>query len=196
LLWVGFDLRAIEHRHPDWNVSEALKRTSSLDGQPQLERYFSYVIREGITTSAHQAAGLRLAIDALVLELVRAIEYSNPAPSPAAIHPAISRVLVILEGRFREEWTLSKLAEEVGLSRGRLATLFSREAGSSIHRFLTKVRVRNAEALLARSDLPIGDIALDCGFATSQHFSRVFKEVSGQTPIEFRRRSLSVGRVR
>jgi AraC-like DNA-binding protein len=192
LLWVGFDLGAIEHRHPDWNVSQAFKRTSSLDGQPQLERYFSYVIREGITTSPHQAAGLRLAIDALVLECVRAIEYSNPAPSRAAIHPAISRALIILEGRFREEWTLSKLAEEVGLSRGRLAALFSRQAGSSIHKFLTKVRVRNAEALLERSDLPIGDIALDCGFATIQHFSRVFKEVSGHTPIEFRRRSLPI----
>jgi AraC-like DNA-binding protein len=157
-----------------------------------MEHHFSHVIREGITTSAHQAAGLRLAIDGLVLEFVRAIENSNPAPSPAAIHPAISRALGILEGRFREQWTLNKLAEEVGLSRGRLAALFSRQAGSSIHRFLTKVRVRNAEALLARSDLPIGDIALDCGFATIQHFSRVFKEVSGQTPIEFRQRSLSI----
>jgi AraC family transcriptional regulator len=58
-----------------------------------------------------------------------------------------------------------------------------------MHKFLIKVRVRNAEALLTRSDLPVGDIALDCGFATIQHFSRVFKEVSGQTPIEFRRRS-------
>ena len=192
LLWVGFDLRAIEHRHPDWNASQALRRTSSLARQPQMEHHFSHVIREGITTSAHQAAGLRLAIDGLVLEFVRAIENSNPAPSPAAIHPAISRALGILEGRFREQWTLNKLAEEVGLSRGRLAALFSRQAGSSIHRFLTKVRVHNAEALLARSDLPIGDIALDCGFATIQHFSRVFKEVSGQTPIEFRQRSLSI----
>jgi AraC family transcriptional regulator len=60
-----------------------------------------------------------------------------------------------------------------------------------MHKFLTKVRVRNAEALLARSDLPVGDIALDCGFATIQHFSRVFKELRGQTPIEFRRGSLS-----
>lgn len=186
-MWVGFDLRAIEHRHPDWNASQALRRTFSLDRQPQLERHFSHVIREGITASAHQSAGLRLAIDALVLEVVRAIKYTHPAPSPAAIHPAISRALSILEGRFREEWSLSKLAGEVGLSRGRLATLFSREAGSSMQKFLTRVRVSNAEVLLARSDLPIGEIALDCGFATIQHFSRVFKEVSGQSPIEFRR---------
>jgi len=181
LLWIGFDLRAIEHRHPDWNASQALRHTPN----------FFRVIREGITASTHQAAGLRLAIDALVLEFVRAVENSKPLPSPAAIHPALSRALGILESRFREEWTLSTLGEEVGLSRGRLAALFSREAGSSMHKFLTKVRVRNAEALLARSDLPVGDIALDCGFATIQHFSRVFKEVRGQTPIEFRRGSLS-----
>jgi AraC-like DNA-binding protein len=191
-LWVGFDLRAIEHRHPHWNASHLLRQTFSLDGQPQLEHHFHRLIREGITASTHQAAGLRLAIDVLVLEFVRAAENLKPARSPTAIHPAISRALGILESRFREEWTLSKLGEEVGLSRGRLAGLFSREAGSSMHKFLTKVRVRNAEALLARSDLPVGDIALDCGFATIQHFSRVFKELRGQTPIEFRRRSLSV----
>jgi AraC-like DNA-binding protein len=162
-----------------------------LDEQPHLETHFFHVIREGITASAHQAAGLRLAIDALVLEFVRAVENAKPVPSPAAIHPALSRGLGILESRFREEWTLSKLGEEVGLSRGRLAALFSREAGSSMHKFLTKVRVRNAEALLARSDLPVGDVALDCGFATVQHFSRVFKEVRGQTPIEFRRQITS-----
>jgi AraC-like DNA-binding protein len=192
LLWVGFDLRVIEHRHPHWNASQLLRRASSLDGQPQLERHFLQVIREGITASVHQAAGLRLAIDGLVLELVRATENAKPAPSRAALHPAISRALGILEGRFREDWTLNTLAEEVGLSRGRLAVLFGREAGSSMHKFLTKVRVQNAESLLSRSDLPIGDIALDCGFATIQHFSRVFKEVTGQTPIEFRRRSLSM----
>jgi AraC-like DNA-binding protein len=191
MVFVGFDLRAIEQRHPDWNASQVLRQTRSLDGQPQLEHHFFHVIREGITTSAHQSAGLRLAIDALVLELVRAVENSKPIPSPAAMHPAVSRALGVLESRFREEWTLSKLADEVGLSRGRLAALFGREAGSSIHKFLTKVRVHNAEALLARSDLPIGDIARDCGFVTIQHFSRVFKEVTGRTPIEFRRRALS-----
>jgi AraC-like DNA-binding protein len=186
-IWVGVDLAAVENRHPDWSALQSLTRTSSLDDSPHLERHFRQVIREGTTASAHQPAGLRLAIDTLVLEIVRAITNSKAAPSQAALHPAISRTLTIIEGRFRENWTLSKLAEEVGLSRGRLAELFSREAGCSIHKFLTKVRVRYAEELLAHSDLPIGEIASECGFATIQHFSRVFKEVHGQPPIEFRR---------
>jgi AraC-like DNA-binding protein len=192
LLWVGFDLRAVENRHPEWKALESLKRTSTLPELAHLERHFLQIIREGTTRCAHQAAGLRLALDALVLQVVRAVENSKPVPSTAALHPALSRALGILEGRFREDWTLPKLADEVGLSRGRLAALFSQEAGSSMHKRLTKVRIRHAEALLLSSDLPIGDIALECGFATIQHFSRVFKEVHRQTPLEFRRRSLSV----
>lgn len=192
LLWVGFDLRGVENRNPDWKVLASLRRTSLLDDLPHLERHFRQVIQEGTTTSMHQAAGLRLALDGLVLEVVRAIEDSKPAPSPAALHPALSRALGILQGRFREEWTLPKLAEEVGLSRGRLAALFSQETRSSMHKLLTKVRLGHAEALLLNSDLRIGDIALECGFATIQHFSRVFKEVHRQAPLAFRRRSLSV----
>jgi AraC-like DNA-binding protein len=101
-----------------------------------------------------------------------------------------------VEGRFREDWTLSKLAAEAGLSRGRLAALFKREAGGSIHKLLTKARVRHAEALLANSDLPIGEIAVECGFVTIQHFSRVFRGVNGQTPNGFRRQSASIERWR
>jgi AraC-like DNA-binding protein len=188
-LWIGFDLRAIEGRHPAWNAVQSLRQTWSLDGLSHLERHFLQVIREGTTTSAHQAAGLRLALDALVLEVVRAIASTKPSPHPAALHPAVSRALQIVEGRFRENWTLGTLADEAGLSRGRLAELFRRQAGYSIHRLLTKARVRHAATLLAESDLPIGDIALECGFATIQHFSRVFKEEHGQTPVQFRRKS-------
>jgi AraC-like DNA-binding protein len=195
-MWVGFDLRAVENRHPDWKALHALSRTSSVDDAVHLERHFQQVIREGTTPSVHQAAGLRLAVDTLVLEVVRAITNAGSQASPAALHPAISRTLTIVEGRFRESWTVRKLAEEVGLSRGRLAELFSHEAGCSIHRFLTRVRVHHAETLLANSDLPIGDIALECGFATIQHFSRVFKEANGQAPLEYRRQvgSLRIGK--
>jgi AraC-like DNA-binding protein len=193
-LWVGLDLRVVENRHPNWKALEVFRRTSSVDGIPHVEKYFRQVIHEGTTSSVHQAAGLRLALDALVLEVVRAMENAKPPPSPVALHPAVTRALGIVEGRFRENWTLSKLADEAGLSRGRLAAVFRGAVGCSIHQFLTKARVRNAENLLAQSDLPVGDIALECGFSSAQHFSRVFKEVNGQTPVDFRRQSLSVNR--
>jgi AraC-like DNA-binding protein len=188
VLWVGFQLDAIESRYPEWKLSQALHRVHSAHDLANLERSFVQVIREATTPFLHQGCGLRLALDTLVLEVVRAFTEPRKILSLISVHPAISKALGILETRFRKNWTLSELADEVGLSRSRLAELFNLEAGYSIHKFLTKVRVRHAKNLLTHSDLPIGDIALECGFATIQHFSRVFKEVTGQAPMNFRRR--------
>jgi AraC-like DNA-binding protein len=188
VLWVGFELGAIQARYPEWKLAQTLHRIHFAHDLMQLEWLFLQMIREATTPSLHQECGLRLALDTLVLEVVRAFTEPRKILSLVSIHPAISKALGILETRFRKNWTVSELAGEVGLSRSRLAELFNLEAGYSIHKFLTKVRVRHAKTLLSHSDLPIGDIALECGFATIQHFSRVFKEVTGQTPISFRRR--------
>jgi AraC-like DNA-binding protein len=188
VLWVGFELDAIQKRYPEWKLSQALQRVHFAHDLTHLERFFLQVIREATTPSLHQGCGLRLALDTLVLEVVRAFTEPRKILSLVSVHPAISKALGILETRFRKNWTLSELADEVGLSRSRLAELFNLEVGYSIHKFLTKIRVRHAENLLSHSDLQIGDIASECGFATIQHFSRVFKEVAGQAPINFRRR--------
>lgn len=188
LLSVAFHLGALETRYPGWRVTECLNRLRSVPGALHLERYFVQLIREATTSNVYRAAGLRLALDALVLEVVRTIiEGKQVSPLPAA-HPAISKALDILETRFAENWKLSQLAKEVGLSQSRLAKLFNLEAGHSIHQFLIKVRVRHAETLLTHSNLTVGEIASQCGFANIQHFSRVFAKITGQAPVRFRRR--------
>jgi AraC-like DNA-binding protein len=188
VLWVGFSLAAIQSRYPEWKLAQTLHRVHVAHDLMHLERSFLQVIREATTPCLHQACGLRLALDTLVLEVVRGFTEPRKILSLVSVHPAISKALEMLETRFRKNWTLDELAEHVGLSRSRLAELFNIEAGCSIHKFLTKIRVRHAETLLSHSDLPIGEIASECGFATIQHFSRVFKEVNGHAPIIFRRR--------
>ena len=103
------------------------------------------------------------------------------------MHPSVSRALNVLQTRFRENWSLERLASESGISRARLAQLFSRQVGTSIHKVLNKVRVEHAQMLLKDSDLSISEIAEDCGFATSQHFARIFRQQTGATAAEYRR---------
>jgi AraC-like DNA-binding protein len=188
LLSVAFHLSAIETRHPGWRVSECLNRLRSAHDSLQLERYFVQVIREATTSNVYQAAGLQLALDTLILEVVRTIIEGKQVSSQTAPHPAISKALDILETRFAEHWKLSQISKEVGLSQSRLAKLFNREAGHSIHQFLIKIRIRHAETLLTHSNLTVGQIASQCGFANIQHFSRVFTKITGQAPVKFRRR--------
>jgi AraC-like DNA-binding protein len=189
VLWVGLHLKPIELRHPEWNLSESLNRTRSIHGAIHLEQHFIKVIREATTADKYQVFGLQLAIDTLALEILRKITGAKQTPMPTVVtvHPAVSKALEVLETRFGENWTWVRLAKEVGLSKSRLAELFNGEAGYSIHKFLTKVRLGHAQMLLTHSDLPISHIASECGFATIQHFSRVFREVNGRAPIRFRR---------
>jgi AraC-like DNA-binding protein len=188
LLRVGFQLSAIDDRYPEWKLSHSLDQFRFAHDVMHLERFFLQVIQEAVTPSLLQTCGLRLALDTLLLEVVRGIPDPEIALSPLSVHPAVSKALEILQTRFKKNWTLSELAQDVGLSRSRLAELFNLETGYSIRKFLTRIRLQYAETLLNHSDLPIGDIAAECGFATIQHFSRVFKQTHGRAPIDFRRR--------
>ena len=186
-LFVGLQLPAIVARRPEWNLRNLLRGIVVLHEVHQFEQLFNRLVTEGATPSPYQAAALRLGVDALLLEIVRVGTDGNRRASNTVMHPAVSRALNLLQTRFRESWSLERLASESGMSRARLAQLFRRQVGTSIHKVLNKVRVEHAQMLLKDSELSISEVAADCGFATSQHFARIFRQLSGSTAAENRR---------
>ena len=187
-VFVGFDLRAVAARHPRWESTKHFTSTCFIREALQLERAMTRLIHEVTVSSMHQISGLRLALDTLILEVVRTLAGTCDSPSSVAMHSAVLRAKLLLESRFREPWDLHRLAEQAGISRARLIQLFRRETGTSVHKFLNKMRVRHAETLLLDSQLPVSAVASESGFATGQHFARIFKQVNGLQPLEFRRR--------
>jgi AraC-like DNA-binding protein len=83
--------------------------------------------------------------------------------------------------------SLSRLAEECGLSARHFARAFQQSLGVPPHRYLLKMRVERARDLLERSSMSLLDIALACGFADQSHFTRVFRAALGVTPGAWRR---------
>jgi AraC family transcriptional regulator len=67
-----------------------------------------------------------------------------------------------------------KVKQRTGLSPGRLLLLF---------------RLKKAQVLLRSTDLPIGEIAWRCGFASQNYFARAFHKEMGQTPKAARQKS-------
>jgi AraC family transcriptional regulator len=186
-LLVGLQLAAIVARHSGWSLRKLSREVVVLHEVYQFEKLFARIITEGATASHYQAAGLRLGVDALLLEIVRVGTDGDRRGANAVMHPAVSRALNLLQTRFRESWSLERLASESGMSRARLAQLFRRQVGTSIHKVLNKIRVEYGQMLLKDSELSISQIATDCGFATSQHFARIFRQLTGATAAEYRR---------
>ena len=83
--------------------------------------------------------------------------------------------------------SLQVLARESGYSRVHFLRMFRAATGYTPHNYLLKLRVDRARELLASPTLSLTDIALECGFSSHSHLSRMFRQLLGATPSEYRR---------
>ena len=65
--------------------------------------------------------------------------------------------------------------------------VFTALIGTSADRYLIRLRLSHAEALLAGTDLPMTEVAERSGFDDSNYFSRVFRRNRGCSPREYRK---------
>ena len=86
-----------------------------------------------------------------------------------------------------EDLTEAEVAEAAGLSRHYFSRLFARYMQTSFPSYLSAVRVRTAIRLLADEDLSITECAYNSGFQSTTTFNRVFKNMTGFSPREYRK---------
>lgn len=95
-----------------------------------------------------------------------------------------------MESHYSESLTLEEITKHCGLNHTTLNELFKQEMRMTVMEYLTHYRIKVARKHLAYTELPLKEIADRCGFKTVQHFSRVFKEKVGETPLTFRREAV------
>ncbi|HEX8265629.1 MAG TPA: AraC family transcriptional regulator [Pyrinomonadaceae bacterium] len=86
-----------------------------------------------------------------------------------------------------EDLSLEKIAGEVGMSYFHFSRTFKQSMGVSPNNYITRRRIELAKKLLAYSEAPIADIALQVGFASQSHFTTMFRRQTGMTPKDYRR---------
>lgn len=79
------------------------------------------------------------------------------------------------------------LSKEAGVSEPTVYRLFQKNLGISLNSYIQMVRVRAVKERLGQTDEDITEIAFSCGFTSLSNFYRVFHELQGQTPKEYRR---------
>jgi AraC-like DNA-binding protein len=91
-----------------------------------------------------------------------------------------------LDEYFMEKMPVARAAKMAGMSRSHFHLVFKAKSGCTFVEYLTRLRVRAALRLLHESDLPIAQVALDCGFSTLSRFYEALKAVTGKTPRRIR----------
>jgi AraC-like DNA-binding protein len=102
-------------------------------------------------------------------------------------HQILERVFSFVHDNFCNPGiTLEHAANAAALSKFHFARYFKQQTGQTFHAYLSRLRVNLVEEYLSESDLPITDIAYQCGFASLKTFNRLFKAYTGTSPSVYR----------
>ncbi|MCU6796561.1 helix-turn-helix domain-containing protein [Paenibacillus sp. WQ 127069] len=83
--------------------------------------------------------------------------------------------------------TAERIAAQLSLSPPSLNKLFRERKGITAGEYILRTKVERAKRLLLETDDKIEDIAAKTGYASTRGFYKVFKELTGTTPTEFRK---------
>ena len=72
----------------------------------------------------------------------------------------------------------------ISVSQSHLRALFEKWLGESPKQYHTHYRIDQAKRLLCEQHLSIFEVAFQVGFTDARHFSRVFKQVIGVSPVD------------
>ncbi len=96
---------------------------------------------------------------------------------------------LIYQSITRNNTDVESLASKLCMSRSQLNRKIQAITGENTISFIIHIRIEKAKTLLDSSiDIPVGDIATECGFEDGAYFSRIFKQLCGLTPSQYRKR--------
>src|SRR5205814_3368577 len=107
--------------------------------------------------------------------------------NPARAEPVeIWKARRFIEEHSAEELSLRTVAKAVNISANHLSEKFKQVTGVNFVDYVARTRFEKACDLLLNSDLRISEIAFAVGFQSLSQFNRVFKKLSGKSPMEYR----------
>lgn len=100
--------------------------------------------------------------------------------------PKLLEIVALMEANLEEPIGLDELAHYVDVSRRQLERLFQRYLHCSPSRYYLKLRLTRARQLLKQTALSIIEVASACGFVSTPHFSKCYREYFGMPPRDER----------
>jgi len=104
-----------------------------------------------------------------------------------ATSPLISQASDYLYDHFRENLSLSDLAQQLNVSAQYLSSLFRRQLGQTFTAYYNDIRLSNAMHDMLTSPASLENIALGNGFSDIRAFTAAFRKKYGDLPSRYRR---------
>ena len=109
------------------------------------------------------------------------------APPTPPRNETVEQICAYLAANYQQKLSLTEVAARFYISPYYLSRLFRRVTGQSIVDYINARRIEAAQKLLETTELSIGSVAEQTGFASAAHFRRVFRETMGVGPLQYRK---------
>ena len=153
------------------------------------------ISQHGQRSALQMAQHLRLLLlspqpDALAIEQAAlrfmACQEGSACGGDARPGAGYARVLERIAAELDRPLSIADLSAMVDTSPLRFLREFTRLTGMTPHAWITETRLQAARAMIQGSDLPLTQIALECGFNHQSHMGHVFRKHLGLTPGQYR----------
>lgn len=114
---------------------------------------------------------------------------TRPMEDQASVPPGnaeFERVLSYIRDRYHLPLSNEELAGVAALSQRAFERRFKQTFHATPQSYLRQLRVRMACRALVFTEVPLAQVAVECGFADQSHFNHEFRRQLGQTPREYR----------
>lgn len=95
-------------------------------------------------------------------------------------------VVNFIKNNLHEQISLKQVADIACMTEQSFCRYFKKRTKMSFSQYLLEARMANARKILIEHDGPISDIAYLCGYNSSSHFCKVFRDHTGQSPYQYR----------
>lgn len=181
---------------PEILVDRILTQTRLLDisrGRPcsdlALMQYWHALLQEGEASATeivvHEVQA-RLRCMARNLHLLHPPDQEVPPEGDDRTAHLAGQMIKLIGARHREPITPKDIADAVGLSSSYASHVFRKVCGMTIGDYIQRSRVATAQHLLVTTNDKITAVGHDSGFCSMPRFFVVFKQISGQTPNQYR----------
>ncbi|ANS75636.1 AraC family transcriptional regulator [Paenibacillus yonginensis] len=113
-------------------------------------------------------------------------EYIKEIRSAHSENGDMKEAVDYIEHNYYRPLNMAMVSNHVSLNYSYFSEAFKAYTGESFVTYLKKVRIRKAKELIGTSELKLSEISSAVGFENTRHFSRVFKELEGVSPVEYR----------
>jgi len=182
VLMVIYSPSVLPSVHMDWDSTQPTSPVAAHLTQDAV--YARDRLLELAASSQHEREKLAL-VHLLSVSLISVLQVED-ADKPV-ISDILYSALKYISDNYTGEITLRKVARAIGASEYYLSHLMNMRLHTDFRRYVNLLRVDLARQLLIQKSIPVEEVAFQCGFSNLRSFDRVFGQICGCTPRDYRK---------